>query len=91
MVIEKREFDYSFPYLMDETQSVARDYRAACTPDFFLYKKDRTLIYRGQLDSARPGNEVEPNGEDLRKALDLGPKGGNYPRFRSKIEFGLQY
>ncbi len=61
---------YTFPYLFDETQEVAKAYRAACTPDFFLFDRDKKLVYRGQLDSSRPGNDVVPNGEDLRKALD---------------------
>ncbi len=61
---------YTFPYLFDESQEVAKAYRAACTPDFFLFDKDRWLVYRGQLDSSRPGNDLPINGEDLRAALD---------------------
>ena len=61
---------YTFPYLFDESQEVAKAYRAACTPDFFLFDKDRSLVYRGQLDSSRPGNDLPVNGEDLRAALD---------------------
>lgn len=60
----------TFPYLYDESQDVAKAYRAACTPDFFLFDADRRLVYRGQLDGARPGNEVPVNGHDLRAALD---------------------
>ncbi len=60
----------TFPYLYDETQDVAKAYRAACTPDFFLFDADRRLAYRGQLDGARPGNGVPVTGEDLRAALD---------------------
>jgi peroxiredoxin len=61
---------WTFPYLYDETQEVARAYRAACTPDIFLFDRERRLAYRGQLDSSRPGNNVRPNGEDVRSALD---------------------
>lgn len=61
---------YVFPYLVDESQEVARAFGAACTPDFFLYDKDRKLVYRGQFDSSRPGNNEPVNGRDLRAAVD---------------------
>ena len=61
---------YSFPYLFDATQEVARAYRAACTPDFFLFDGGQRLVYRGQLDSSRPGNDTPVTGADLRRALD---------------------
>jgi peroxiredoxin len=61
---------YTFPYLVDESQQVAKAYRAACTPDFYLFDADRKLVYRGQMDSARPGNNLPVTGEDLRAALD---------------------
>jgi len=61
---------YKFPYLIDADQSVAIAYKAACTPDFFLFDKDRKLVYRGQLDSARPSNDIPVDGRDLRAALD---------------------
>ncbi|MCP5516490.1 MAG: thioredoxin family protein [Verrucomicrobiales bacterium] len=61
---------YTFPYLFDETQTVARAYRAACTPDFFLFDGERRLVYRGQLDESRPGNSVPVTGRDLRAALE---------------------
>lgn len=61
---------YSFPYLFDEDQEVAKAYRAACTPDLFLFGPDRTLVYRGQFDGSRPGNDVPVTGEDLRAAAD---------------------
>jgi peroxiredoxin len=67
---EAREYGYPFAYLYDETQEVAKAYQAACTPDFFLFDADRRLVYRGQLDDSRPGNEVPVSGEDLREALD---------------------
>jgi peroxiredoxin len=61
---------WSFPFLHDETQEVAKACRAACTPDFFLFDADRKLVYRGQLDDSRPGNGVPVTGADLRAALD---------------------
>jgi peroxiredoxin len=70
MVHEAEQRGYPFPYLYDETQEVAKMYGAACTPDFFLYDKARKLVYRGQLDAGRPGNNVPVTGSDLRAALD---------------------
>lgn len=67
---EAREAGYTFPYLFDETQAVARAYAAACTPDFFIFDADRKLAYRGQFDSSRPSNDVPVTGEDLRAAID---------------------
>jgi peroxiredoxin len=67
---EAREAGYTFPYLYDETQDVAKAYRAACTPDFFLFDGQRRLIYRGQFDDSRPGNEVPVSGNDLAAAID---------------------
>lgn len=67
---EAKKWGYPFPYLYDETQAVARAYDAACTPDFYVFDKDYKLVYRGQLDDSRPGNEKELNGKDLRAALD---------------------
>jgi peroxiredoxin len=61
---------YLFPYLVDEAQTAARAYRAACTPDFFLFDRERKLAYRGQFDDSRPGNGIPVTGEDLRAALD---------------------
>ena len=61
---------YTFPYLYDETQAVAKAYRAACTPDFYVFDRQRKLVYRGQMDSSRPGSDVPVTGEDLRAALD---------------------
>ena len=66
---------FAFPYCYDEDQSVARTYQAACTPDFFLFGGDRTLVYRGQFDRARPRNEVAVTGEDMRTATDAVLKG----------------
>ncbi len=70
MVREAEEQGYSFPYLYDETQGVAKVYRAACTPDFFLFDGNRKLVYRGQFDSSRPGNDQPITGADLRAAVD---------------------
>ena len=70
MVHEAEEQGYSFPYLFDETQEIAKAYRAACTPDFFLFDGQQQLVYRGQLDASRPGNEIPVTGEDLRRAID---------------------
>lgn len=61
---------YVFPYLFDESQGVARAYGAACTPDFFLFDRERKLVYRGQFDGSRPRNDVPVTGEDLRAAVD---------------------
>jgi AhpC/TSA family len=65
-----RRAGFTFPYLVDETQQVALAYRAACTPDFFLYDADRTLAYRGEFDESRPRNDVPVTGRSLRAALD---------------------
>ena len=64
------QLQYPFPYLYDETQQVAKSYQAACTPDFFIYDKNMQLVYRGQLDDSRPGNEIPETGKDIRHALD---------------------
>ena len=70
MAAEKRDAGYVFPYLYDETQAVAKAYRAACTPDFFLFEGGRRLVYRGQFDDSRPGNNLPVTGADLRAAAD---------------------
>jgi peroxiredoxin len=61
---------FSFPYLYDESQAVARAYQAICTPDFFLYDRERRLRYRGQFDGSRPGSTAPVTGEDLRAAAE---------------------
>ena len=61
---------FQFPYLFDESQSVAKAYKAACTPDFFLFDEKNKLVYRGQFDTSRPGNGVPVTGQDLRAAID---------------------
>jgi peroxiredoxin len=70
MTVEHRRRGYTFPYLFDESQAVARAYNAQCTPDFFLYTKDRQLAYRGQMDDSRPGNGKPITGADLTAAVD---------------------
>lgn len=65
-----KELDFLFPYCFDETQKTAKAYTAVCTPDFFLFDKDRKLVYRGQLDDSRPGNNIQVTGKDLRVAID---------------------
>jgi len=70
MRVEAQSAGYTFPYLFDESQAVAKAYRAACTPDIFLFDKNRRLVYRGQFDESRPGKSVPVTGKDLRAALD---------------------
>jgi peroxiredoxin len=70
MAEEAKARGYTFPYLFDATQQVAKAYRAACTPDFYVFDRRRKLVYRGQMDSSRPGGGVPVTGEDLRTALD---------------------
>jgi peroxiredoxin len=70
MVHEAEERGFTFPYLFDEEQEVAKSYRAACTPDFFLFDRQQHLVYRGQFDSSRPGNGLPITGQDLQVALD---------------------
>lgn len=70
---------YPFPYLYDEDQEVAKDYEAACTPDFYIYNKDNELVYRGQFDDSRPGNDKPVTGDDLRASLDAVLDGREVP------------
>ena len=78
MAQEAKDRGYSFPYLYDESQEVAKAYHAACTPDFFLFDQNQKLVYRGQFDSSRPGCG-EPTGEDLRAACDALLSGESIP------------
>src|SRR5262245_33050163 len=64
------EAGYTFPYLVDEAQDVAKSFHAACTPDFFMYDRNRRLVYRGQFDDSRPNNKIPITGSDLRAATD---------------------
>src|SRR5258705_12556325 len=70
MAEEAKAAGYIFPYLYDETQAVAKAYRAACTPDIFVFDSDQRLVYRGQVDDSRPGNGIPVTGRDVRAALD---------------------
>ncbi|UII75135.1 thioredoxin family protein [Flagellimonas sp. HMM57] len=70
MKLKAKEEEYSFPYLYDESQEVAKAYDAACTPDFYLFNAQSELVYRGQLDDSRPGNGIPVTGSDLRNAMD---------------------
>ena len=87
MVREAEERGYRFPYLYDETQEVATAYRAACTPDFFVFDKDKKLVYRGQFDDSRPDNGKPITGADLRAALDA-VLAGKEPRDQQRPSIG---
>jgi peroxiredoxin len=87
MVNEVAEAGYTFPYLYDETQETAKAYRAACTPDFFLFDKDRKLVYRGQFDDSRPGNNIPLTGKDLREAA-IAALAGKMPGVEQKPSIG---
>jgi peroxiredoxin len=76
MVAEAESRGYQFPYLYDETQEVAKAYRAACTPDFYVFDNERKLVYRGQFDDSRPDSGIPVTGSDLRQALDAVLAGG---------------
>jgi peroxiredoxin len=75
MAEEIERAGYTFPYLFDETQEVAKAYRASCTPDFYVFDRSQKLAYRGQMDDSRPGNNIPVTGTDLRAALDAVLKG----------------
>jgi peroxiredoxin len=72
---EVKATGYTFPYLLDENQAIAKAYDAACTPDFYLFDANRKLIYRGQFDGSRPGNDIPVSGEDLCAAMDAALQG----------------
>lgn len=77
---DAEKFGYTFPYLYDETQEVAKKYKAACTPDLYLFDGNLELFYRGQFDDARPNNGIEPTGKDLRNATELMLAGAQAPK-----------
>ena len=92
MRAQAENFGWGFPYLLDEMQEVAREYDAACTPDFFLYDAGLRLVYRGQLDDSRPrrgdfGNDTPVTGKDLRAALDA-VIAGKRPDTNQKVSIG---
>ena len=80
MAEEVKQIGYVFPYLFDESQEVAKAYRAACTPDLYLFDRDRPLVYRGQFDDSRPGNGRPVTGADLRAALEAVLTGQSVPK-----------
>ncbi len=83
---------YSFPYLYDESQDVAKAYEAACTPDIYLFNSQRELVYRGQFDDSRPGNGIAPTGSDLRLAVDALLAGsGNLQNQRPSIGCNIKW
>jgi peroxiredoxin len=92
MAREAEEGGYTFPYLFDETQQVAKAYRAACTPDLFLFDGEGKLVYRGQFDDSRPGNGIPVTGEDLRAAADAVLEGRSVPEEqRSSIGCNIKW
>jgi thiol-disulfide isomerase/thioredoxin len=76
---EAEAWGYSFPYLLDENQEIAKAYLAACTPDFYVFDSNKQLVYRGQLDDSRPSNDRPVDGQDLRTALDAVLEGESVP------------
>ena len=80
MIDVVRQQGYPFPYLYDESQAIAKAYRASCTPDFYFFDKQLSLYYRGQFDPSRPGNEIEVTGRDLTTAIDGYLKGEKAPK-----------
>jgi len=85
---EAEKYGYPFPYLYDETQEVAKAYRAACTPDIYLFDQKHELKYRGQFDDSRPGNDKPVTGKDLRDATDLVLLGEDIPKDQQKPSTG---
>ncbi|CAN5414309.1 thioredoxin family protein [soil metagenome] len=88
MIAEVRAVGYPFPYLFDESQEVAKNFRAACTPDFFLFDQDDMLVYRGQFDDSRPGSNVAVTGDSLRVAVDALLSGHKPDAFDQKPSMG---
>lgn len=88
MAQEARQRGYTFPYLFDESQTAAKDYHAACTPDIYLFDARLRLVYRGQFDAARPGNDVPVTGNDLRAACDALLGGRQLPESVQKPSIG---
>jgi peroxiredoxin len=86
------EVGFNFPFLYDESQETARDYSAACTPDFFVFDEARNLAYRGQLDDSRPGNGKPLTGRDLRAAIDTLLSGGHVdPNQRPSVGCNIKW
>ncbi|GBF95913.1 thioredoxin [Raphidocelis subcapitata] len=91
MAKDARELGYPFPYLYDATQDVARAFKVACTPEFFVFDADLGLVYHGQFDDSRPKNGVTPTGKDLRAALDAVLAGQPAPKGRPSIGCNLKW
>ena len=92
MQAQAERLGWEFPYLLDETQEVARSFDAACTPDFFLFDAELKLVYRGQLDGSRPGSDLTITGEDLRAALDAVARGEQPdPEQRSSLGCNIKW
>ena len=87
MAQETERAGYTFPYLFDETQEVAKAYQAACTPDFFLFDRNRKLVYRGQFDDSRPGSQTPVTGRDLGEAVDAVLR-GDAPSIQQRSSIG---
>ncbi len=88
MTEQAKKTGYTFPYLYDETQETAKAYKAACTPDFYVFDKNDKLVYRGRLDESTPKNNEPLTGKDLRKALDLLLEGKRIPDEEQKPSIG---
>ena len=92
MIKDAKQYNYSFPYLFDEAQSVAADYKAACTPDFFLFDAQHKLYYRGQFDNARPNSGIAVTGADMRNAADHLLAGNSAPEIQTpSIGCGIKW
>lgn len=91
MAILANELEFTFPYLYDESQEVAKAYDAACTPDFYVFDSEDKLTYRGRMDESRPGNDIAVSGDDLRDAIDSTIKGESietqYPSMGCNIKW----
>ena len=92
MGFEAKQLNFKFPYLFDETQSIAQSFKAACTPDFFLYNEKQELFYRGQYDDSRPGGNINVTGNDIKNAVNLllagkGPPRNQYPSLGCNIKW----
>ncbi|MDH5594895.1 MAG: thioredoxin family protein, partial [Gammaproteobacteria bacterium] len=88
MIEEVNNLGYSFPYLYDESQSVAKAYKAACTPDFFIFDDKQQLAYRGQFDDSRPKNDKPLTGDDMRNAIETILAGNTIPEEEQKPSMG---
>jgi thiol-disulfide isomerase/thioredoxin len=88
MTEQAKKTGYRFPYLYDETQETAKEYQAACTPDFYVFDSNNKLVYRGRMDESTPKNNLPNNGKDLRKALDYLLEGKIIPDAEQKPSIG---